>query len=43
MERLIRYSPLLILAALWEAVAQLGLVARSALPPLSDVIKAWFA
>ncbi|MDF2118318.1 ABC transporter permease [Roseiarcaceae bacterium H3SJ34-1] len=40
---LFRYSPLLILAALWEAVAQLGLVARSALPPLSDVIKAWFA
>jgi ABC-type nitrate/sulfonate/bicarbonate transport system permease component len=42
MERFVRYSPLLILAALWEAVARLGLVARSALPPLSDVIKAWF-
>lgn len=41
MQRLIRYSPLLILAAVWEAVARSGLVARSALPPLSDVILAW--
>jgi NitT/TauT family transport system permease protein len=38
---LIRYLPLLILAASWELVARLELVSSTALPPLSDVIAAW--
>lgn len=38
---LLRYSPLLILAAAWEITAQLELVSTTALPPLSDVIAAW--
>jgi NitT/TauT family transport system permease protein len=38
---LIRYLPLLILAAGWELVARLELVSGTALPPLSDVIAAW--
>jgi NitT/TauT family transport system permease protein len=37
----IRYSPLLLLAIAWELAARLELVSSSALPPLSDVIKAW--
>jgi ABC-type nitrate/sulfonate/bicarbonate transport system permease component len=37
----IRYSPLLLLAALWQVAAYYELVSSSALPPLSDVIKAW--
>ena len=41
MQILIRYLPLLILAAAWEIVARLGLVSSAALPPLSDVVKAW--
>ena len=40
---LIRFSPLLILAAIWEIAARLELVSSTALPPLSDVIAAWFA
>jgi NitT/TauT family transport system permease protein len=40
-QSLIRYLPLLILAAGWELVARLELVSGTALPPLSDVIAAW--
>jgi ABC-type nitrate/sulfonate/bicarbonate transport system permease component len=39
---LIRYLPLLLLALAWEAVARLGLVSALALPPLSDVLVAWW-
>ena len=39
---LIRYSPLLLLALGWELAARLELVSSTALPPLSDVIAAWF-
>jgi len=42
MKMLIRYSPLLLLAVAWELTARFGLVSSTALPPLSDVIKAWF-
>jgi len=38
---LIRYAPLLILAAAWEAASRLHLVSPLALPPLSDVAVAW--
>jgi NitT/TauT family transport system permease protein len=38
---LIRYLPLLLLAAAWELSARLGLVSTLALPPLSDVVAAW--
>lgn len=40
-QTLIRYLPLLILAAGWELVARLELVSSTALPPLSDVVAAW--
>jgi NitT/TauT family transport system permease protein len=36
----VKYLPLLLLALLWEAVVQLGLVSRDLLPSLSDVLKA---
>jgi NitT/TauT family transport system permease protein len=36
-----RYLPLVLLAVLWEAVARLGLVSSSALPPLSEVVVSW--
>lgn len=39
--RLFRYAPLFILALLWEGVTRLGLVSSSALPPLTQVAKAW--
>ena len=39
---LIRYSPLLLCALAWELAARLELVSSSALPPLSDVVIAWF-
>jgi NitT/TauT family transport system permease protein len=39
---LIRYAPLLILAAAWEASSRLHLVSPLALPPLTDVAEAWF-
>jgi ABC-type nitrate/sulfonate/bicarbonate transport system permease component len=39
---LIRYLPLVLLALAWEAVARLGLVSALALPPLSDVLVAWW-
>ncbi|HEX7052969.1 MAG TPA: ABC transporter permease [Burkholderiales bacterium] len=35
-----KYLPLLLLALLWEAVVQLGLVSRDVLPSLSGVLKA---
>ena len=41
MRMLLRYSPLLLLAIGWEAVARLHLVSNDALPPLSDVVAAW--
>ena len=42
MKTALRYSPLLLLAVLWEVAARLELVSTSALPPLSDVIKSWW-
>ncbi|MGB0631532.1 MAG: ABC transporter permease [Alphaproteobacteria bacterium] len=33
-----RFTPLLLLAAAWEAVSRLGLVSEFALPPFSDVV-----
>jgi NitT/TauT family transport system permease protein len=38
---LLRYVPLLILAAAWEACSRLGIVSSLALPPLTDVISSW--
>ncbi|HVR55211.1 MAG TPA: hypothetical protein VMT72_00030, partial [Pseudolabrys sp.] len=40
-QSLIRYLPLLLLAAGWELAARLELVSGTALPPLSDVVAAW--
>ena len=37
-QSLIRYLPLLLLAAGWELAARLELVSSTALPPLSDVM-----
>jgi ABC-type nitrate/sulfonate/bicarbonate transport system permease component len=39
---LIRYAPIAICALAWELVARLGLVSSTALPPLSQVVIAWF-
>ena len=39
---LIRYSPLLLLALAWEISSRTGLVSTLALPPLSEVLVAWF-
>jgi ABC-type nitrate/sulfonate/bicarbonate transport system permease component len=41
MRMLLRYSPLLLLAIVWEAVARLHLISNDALPPLSNVAVAW--
>jgi ABC-type nitrate/sulfonate/bicarbonate transport system permease component len=38
---LVRYAPIAIMALAWEAIAQLGLVSSTALPPLSKVVVAW--
>jgi ABC-type nitrate/sulfonate/bicarbonate transport system permease component len=38
---LIRYAPIAIMALAWEAIARLGLVSSTALPPLSQVVIAW--
>ena len=38
---LVRYAPLLVLAAFWELAVQGGLVSRLALPPLASVLDAW--
>ena len=37
----IRYLPLLLLAVVWEMAARLGWVSSTALPPLTDVVRAW--
>jgi ABC-type nitrate/sulfonate/bicarbonate transport system permease component len=36
-----RYLPLALIAVLWEAVARLGIVSSTDLPPLSNVVVAW--
>lgn len=36
-----RFTPLLLLAAAWEALSRLGLVSEFALPPFSDVVVAF--
>jgi NitT/TauT family transport system permease protein len=41
MKTLIRYTPLLLIAIAWELAARFELVSTTALPPLSDVIRAW--
>src|SRR5215469_12184942 len=38
---LLRSAPLLILAVAWEAASRLHLVSSLALPPLTDVARAW--
>jgi ABC-type nitrate/sulfonate/bicarbonate transport system permease component len=38
----IRYLPLLILALAWEIAPRIGLVSPYVLPPLSDVLVAWY-
>src|SRR5260221_7832028 len=38
---LVRYAPLLVLAAFWEIAVRGGLVSRLALPPLGAVLGAW--
>jgi NitT/TauT family transport system permease protein len=40
---LLRYSPLLLVAAGWEAIPRLGLIDPDTLPPLSAVLRAWTA
>jgi NitT/TauT family transport system permease protein len=42
MKTLVRYLPLLILAVAWEAASRLQFVSSLALPPLSDIILAWW-
>jgi ABC-type nitrate/sulfonate/bicarbonate transport system permease component len=39
---LLRYLPLVLLAAAWELTARFELVSTTALPPLSDVVRSWF-
>jgi ABC-type nitrate/sulfonate/bicarbonate transport system permease component len=39
---LVRYAPLLILAAAWEAAVRLGVVSELLLPSLTHVVTAWF-
>ncbi len=41
LDLLIRYTPVLILAAAWEGISRAGLISQYALPPLSTVIVAW--
>src|SRR3974390_3822237 len=36
-----RYVPLLLLGVAWELASRLDLVSSTALPPLTDVIRAW--
>ena len=38
---LLRYLPLLLLAAAWELSSRLGLISSLVLPSLSKVIEAW--
>jgi NitT/TauT family transport system permease protein len=39
---LFKYSPLLILAAIWQLIAISGIVSKYSLPPLTTVIVAWW-
>jgi ABC-type nitrate/sulfonate/bicarbonate transport system permease component len=39
---LVRYVPLLLLAAAWEVAGRLQLVSSDAVPPLSGIVAAWF-
>ena len=39
---LLRYSPLILLALAWEGAARFGLISTAALPPLTEVLVAWF-
>jgi NitT/TauT family transport system permease protein len=39
---LVRYAPLLILAAAWEAAVRFGVVSELLLPSLTSVVTAWF-
>jgi len=39
---LVRYAPLIILAAAWEAAVRLGVVSELLLPSLTHVVTAWF-
>ena len=41
MKQVVRYLPLLLIALAWELASRFELVSSSALPPLSDVIRAW--
>lgn len=41
MSVVVRYLPLFLLAAAWEAIARLELISSSALPSLTDVAGAW--
>jgi NitT/TauT family transport system permease protein len=41
MKQVTRYLPLLLLGVVWELAARLELVSSTALPPLSEVIRAW--
>ena len=39
---ILRYMPLVLLAVFWEVAARLGIISTLALPPLSEVLAAWF-
>lgn len=41
MQAALRYLPLVLLALAWEAVSRLGLVSSTALPPLTDIVRAF--
>ena len=38
-----RYSPLLLLALMWEAAVRTGVISELILPPFSDAVKGWWA
>lgn len=42
MKGIVRYMPLLILAALWELASRSGLISSLALPPFSEVVVSWW-
>ena len=37
-----RYSPLLLLALMWEALVRTGIISELILPPFSDALKGWW-
>jgi len=39
---MLRYLPLFLLAALWEAVSRSGIVSADTLPPFTQVLNSWF-